>query len=306
ESPASWHLEAFVDRLIANNQDLLDDAIFYILPITNPDGVEGGYSRSNSIGIDLEGNFADSQKIVAAEVACIKRFLTSLKAGGLEPKLSLNMHAQSSPKISYWLHSASSTKREYNRRLRLMAHLTASDNRHFSPEQADETSLKGRYLEGWIRKHFHGRCIALTHELPYSYYNSEPNGEWVDKENLAEQSLNTLNAICEILNIKRKEQTRCSEPERYRGTKRRRDNTPYLGRGYLTAKRAGVRVPFTTELKRGSYNVMMWSAERGWHLAGYHIQQYDGEARFYYKCKTVGQIVDDVVFIKCDSWMAPS
>ncbi len=60
ESPASWHLDGFIDGILANTPEaeaIRKSIIFYINPYVNPDGVYNGLSRSNTNGVNLEINW---------------------------------------------------------------------------------------------------------------------------------------------------------------------------------------------------------------------------------------------------------
>ncbi|MBQ7997775.1 MAG: hypothetical protein IJ296_00375, partial [Bacteroidales bacterium] len=61
-------------------EDLRKNVVFYILPFTNPDGVQEGMSRSNSNGINLEVNYNYPDELTAQEVKNIKAFLTKVTA----------------------------------------------------------------------------------------------------------------------------------------------------------------------------------------------------------------------------------
>ena len=63
ESMASWFIEGLVSRLLDEKnpvtQSLLKDAVFYIVPLMNPDGVYHGNLRANGNGLDLNRQWHD-------------------------------------------------------------------------------------------------------------------------------------------------------------------------------------------------------------------------------------------------------
>ena len=77
ETPGSWHLDKMIDIITGDSQyakDLRSNIVFYIIPFTNPDGVQEGLSRSNTNGINLEVNYNYNDSLTAQEVKNIKRF----------------------------------------------------------------------------------------------------------------------------------------------------------------------------------------------------------------------------------------
>ncbi len=202
ETPSSWHLEALIDTLLGESpaaRELRSRAILYILPITNPDGVYGGFSRTNAQGINLEVNYNERGRRESTEVTNIKRLCAAFHRSGITPALSLNMHSQSTPKVCYWIHSAGSTSRRYNLRQMLVGSLTAWENPYFHFEELSFSTIKDIYLEGWLYRLFEGRTTALTFETPYSYYHEDFASEWVSVDNLRELGGISLDAVLEFV-----------------------------------------------------------------------------------------------------------
>jgi hypothetical protein len=76
-----------------------------------------------------------------------------------------------------------------------LAYLTTDDNPYFFPEDMFYSSPAPRYVEGWIWNRTKGRTLALTIEMPYSYYNENPDSEWVTVASLKENGEYLLRAI---------------------------------------------------------------------------------------------------------------
>ncbi len=264
ESPSSFHLKATIDQLLDDStlsRELLHKTIFYIIPFTNPDGVDRGYSRSNSEGVNLEVNYDEPEGSTACEVAAIKQFLLAIKRANRAPDLILNMHSQSTPKTTYWVHNATSTTPRYNRELMLLSALTADKNPYFKWTDISYSTLKQYYIEGWARELFEGNTIAQTFETPYSYYSNDKNGEWVTIENLESQAQNTINAISDLLHISHSARAQFSEPVNSTGFRRKRDNNHiYFNESYLVARQKGGILKYDiSQLHEGSYAVYRWS-----------------------------------------------
>ena len=116
ESPANWQLEGLLDRLTDNSpvaRQYLRQSVFYVVPFANPDGVYGGYSRSNARGINQEINWDHNDSVTSVEVQALRARMDSLTRE--RPfDLVLNMHAQSDDKISYYVPTSASTYPEYH------------------------------------------------------------------------------------------------------------------------------------------------------------------------------------------------
>lgn len=293
ESPSSWHLEALVDQLLEEGySDILHNTILYILPITNPDGVYGGYSRTNPRGVNIETNYNSKSGETEAEAAAIKRLIMSLKSSGLQPDILLNMHSQSTPQITYWLHTAASTSRKYNHRIKLFAALSNDSNPHFKWHNQSYSTLKPHFVEGWVANYFKGEYIALTFETPYSFYNRTPSSEWVDLQNLQQQARYTLNAITDMLGVGSADRIVMDELRSSRGFRHSRNKSyHHFGDGYLVAKRGGEELTYRTNAPAGKYNIYRWqvtpnrarggmSSSGGWQLIGEQTQTQDGELKY--------------------------
>ncbi|MFY9116046.1 MAG: M14 family zinc carboxypeptidase [Bacteroidales bacterium] len=201
ETPANWQLEGFLDKLTEDTPQAAayrSRGIFYIVPFTNPDGVYGGYSRSNARGINQEINWDHPDSITSAEVDALRTRMDVLSKE--HPfDLVLNMHAQSDDKISYYIHTEESTNAAYHARAMRLAYLTTDDNPYFFPEDMFYSSPAPRYVEGWMWNRTRGETLALTIEMPYSFYNNNPEKEWVTTQSLKENGVFMLRAVSDYL-----------------------------------------------------------------------------------------------------------
>ncbi len=72
ESMAEWFMEGFIDRIIddsdAESLTLLKDAVFYLVPNLNPDGAIAGNLRCNTLGTNLNREWANPSKEKSPEV----------------------------------------------------------------------------------------------------------------------------------------------------------------------------------------------------------------------------------------------
>ncbi len=197
ETPGSWQLDGLLDKLISDSPQgraYRKHSVFYVVPFTNPDGVAGGFSRSNARGINQEVNWDHPDSLTAVEVKALRNRMDSLTRE--KPfDLVLNVHAQSSDKISYYIHTEESTSTDYFRREMYLAYLTTDANPYFFPEDMFYSAPAPRYVEGWLWNRTLGATLALTIETPYSFYNENPRGEWVTTESLKQFGAFLLRAV---------------------------------------------------------------------------------------------------------------
>lgn len=312
ETPGSWHLDGMIEMLNSHTEyanDLRNNAVFYILPFTNPDGVWEGMSRSNGNGINLEVNWAGNEEVTSREVKNIRTFLQQLTGNGKPVDLFLNMHSQIAPNITYWIHSAGSTSGAYYKELMLLANLTISGNPYFFKKDLNFSKVASRYLEGWFWDNFKGRTLAVTFETPYTYYGEKPDGEWVTVENLQKAALYNLYAVGDYLGLGREDRVIADNPQRGRKVAVRKDNgVIYFGKSYLVSKKAGAKVKFKGKLPAGTYDVYKWQAgenlkiskdgENEWIRTGNFIQTGNGTFKYIYTAPRAGEKIDALVFIK--------
>ena len=72
ESMAEWFMEGFLGRLLDDEdgvaRKLLDNNVFYVVPNMNPDGSVRGHLRTNAVGTNLNGEWAEPSLEKSPEV----------------------------------------------------------------------------------------------------------------------------------------------------------------------------------------------------------------------------------------------
>ncbi len=309
---SNWHLEAMIDTLLGNSKlarMLREETIFYIVPIANPDGVCKGYSQSNAKGIDINSNFRARSKYESQEVKNIKWFFDAYMISGLTPDLVLNMHSNSTPKVSFDVHSPESSSWEHNRNQMLMTSLTACQNPYLRYKDNEYIELEKSHIEGWISNKSMERTIGLTFKTPFSYYLEDPNGKWVTPENLADLSRYSLNAVCDYLECGTLDRITCEEPDFASQTSRQQDfRKVFFGKRYLITTANNVAIEYKTSLPRGRYTVYMWGVgenqhsvpdwQNRWIEIGSYIQEFDGKVNYKYISDKKGQAIDRIIFVQ--------
>ncbi len=263
ETPTSWCLEGLIEALLAETpyaKALRDNAIFYILPFTNPDGVALGYSRCDAIGVNMEINYAQPDSLTRPEVKNIKKFIETTTYGERYLDMALNFHSQIAPHFTYWIHTEETTSSSFFKEELAFAALTISDNPYANNECLSFSNMAERYIEGYFWDTAAEKTLALTHETPYSYYNREPEGEWVTIENLKWLGEKTLWSISDYLGIENPQRYIIETPRKTSKCEMAEDfENVYLGNHYYVAAEDGAEAEYRLKkLPAGEYSVYKW------------------------------------------------
>ncbi len=312
ETPGSWHLDEMIEILSGNSQyarDLRKGIEFYIIPFTNPDGVQEGMSRSNANGINLEVNYNYNDSLTAQEVKNIKAFLEKLTA---EKKVDivLNMHSQSLNQTTYWVHKPDKTSDRYYKELMLFSNLTINQNPYFRKDDLLFSNVSPKYVEGWFWDNCKENTLAITFETPYTFYNRNEEGEWVSLENLKAMAINNVYAIGDYLQIPSSERIIVPEPQKAKKFKTKKDRKHiYAGESYLVARKKGAKVKYQlNNLPAGTYQIYKWSVgknvtasaegENEWVKTATHHQAADGKFEYLLEAQNSGDKADNILLIK--------
>ena len=314
ETPGTWHLERMIDQLVADTpyaHALRENAIYYILPFTNPDGVVEGNSRSNANGVNMEVNWDDPEEVTTKEVKNMRAFLQSLLAKG-DVDVFLNMHSQSMHQATYWVHTAETSSDKLYRNIMVLANLTMQDNPYFAKKDLCFSKMGSRYCEGWFWNNAGDRTLAVTFETPYTYYSQNKEGEWVSIENLQKFGDCSLIALGDYLQAGAPYRINISEPAAAKGFQTMSDNSKfYFGESYLKASKEGAKVKYLfngkaegVDLPAGTYEVYKWAAgdnlkvskdgENEWVKVGEMKHNGGRKIKYTYTAKE-GELVDNLL-----------
>jgi len=313
EQPCSWHLEAMINELTSGSEyskSLLSHSIFYIVPMINPDGVTGGYSRSTSTGVNVEINWDREDSLTTPEIKVLKAILTELTTN--RPfDLFLNMHSQIANSATYWIHTAESTSPVTYRNQLLLSNLTVNNNPFYTSKDQSFSDMAPRYPEGWMWNRFGDKTVAITFETPYTYYKENIDGDWVSVENLSRMGMNSLFAISDYLDI--------STPDRLLvnpeiTNKRRWEQSlnnadVFFGDEFYKAKSKKAKVKIAIpEMKKGVYKVFSWSVGPAdkispegtncWKEITTVDHKRDGKFRWKMNAEGIGGIADKILLAK--------
>lgn len=157
EVASSHILNGFIKFLFSKcpeTDSLLENFVFYIVPMVNPDGVIDGNFRTDSLGKNLNRFYTDPSPIDQPEIYCIKKFLLQMiKANYIEFCLDLHAHVNKQGAFVYG-NSTNSLKEqlavclfpkllEYNCRFFDYEACNFSEKNMSSKDKGDELSKEG-------------------------------------------------------------------------------------------------------------------------------------------------------------------
>jgi len=106
--------EQMIEQLLTDQpvaRALREKAVFRIIPMYNPDGVELEFPRENANGVDLEREWDKSP--MQPEPAALKQRFVELMAGTQPIAVALNMHSTIDCERYFYFHDASGTSEHY-------------------------------------------------------------------------------------------------------------------------------------------------------------------------------------------------
>lgn len=170
ETMAEWFMEGFLQRLLDENdgvaRQLLDKAVFYIVPNMNPDGSVRGHLRTNAIGVNLNREWASPSLASSPEVFYVKQKM-------LETGVDLFLDVHGDEALPYNFVAGCEGNPGYSPRIK---HLEDSFKQSFelaTPEFQDNVGYpkdKPGDANPTVATHAVGQhfdCLAFTLEMPF-------------------------------------------------------------------------------------------------------------------------------------------
>jgi hypothetical protein len=315
EAPSSWHLEFMIDNLLSDNplsKNLLQNTIFYIIPVINPDGVIGGFSRSSSTGVNIEINWDRPDSLTMPEVENLRSKLIEL-TNDKPLDLLLNMHSQIANSITYWIHTAESTNGMFLKDQMLLSSLTINHTPYYRPQDQRFSNVSSKYIEGWIWDNFKDSTMAITFETPYTYYNEDINGDWVSIDNLKELAHSSVLAICDYLSIGGESRKMISYKnfDKVKGFKSIINDPSkiYHGKNYYISTNTKSRIDIIIDtLSKGVYKLYKWNVGENskvfpdetnrWELIDSINHKTNGKFKYRYKSVIKEDMVNNFILVK--------
>ncbi len=170
ESMAEWFIEGMIERLLNENdklsQDLLNKAVFYVVPNMNPDGSISGNLRSNAAGANLNREWANPSIEKSPEVYYVR---DKVNQTGVD--LFLDVHGDEA--IPYNFIAMCEGNTSYGERIK---NLEDNFSRDFISANSDFQDVHGyekdRFGEAnlTLATNYMGEkfnCLAMTLEMPF-------------------------------------------------------------------------------------------------------------------------------------------
>lgn len=178
ESMAEWCAEGIISRLL-DEQDgvgrqLLDKAVFYIVPNMNPDGAARGHLRTNAVGTNLNREWAEPTALKSPEVLYV---MNAMEQTGVD--MYLDLHGDEA--LPYNFVAGSEGIPAYDARLESLenafksALLTATpefqDTFGYEKDKPGEANLT--VASNAVGQKF--ACLAYTVEMPFKDNDNLPD-----------------------------------------------------------------------------------------------------------------------------------
>lgn len=178
ESMAEWCAEGIISRLL-DEQDgvgrqLLDKAVFYIIPNMNPDGSARGHLRTNAVGTNLNREWAEPTALKSPEVLYV---MNAMEEAGVD--MYLDLHGDEA--LPYNFVAGSEGIPAYDERLESLenafkaALLTATpefqDTFGYEKDKPGEANLT--VASNAVGQKY--ECLAYTVEMPFKDNDNLPD-----------------------------------------------------------------------------------------------------------------------------------
>ncbi len=206
ESQASFFIEALVSRLVEMDdpvsRSLLNKAVFYIVPLINPDGAIAGNLRANAAGMNLNREWGNPDPKKAPEVYHI---LKKMEEKGVD----LNLDIHSDEALSYNFISSIEGIPSFNEKLKFLLEKFKKSWVEISPDFQtehgypvnDPGTANLNICSKAIGEKF--KCLSMTIEMPFKDNANLPDPVygWSPErsEKLGESLLDAISRIVDDL-----------------------------------------------------------------------------------------------------------
>jgi murein tripeptide amidase MpaA len=206
ETMAEWFIEGFLERLLDENdgvaRQLLNKAVFYVVPNMNPDGSVRGHLRTNAHGVNLNREWANPSLASSPEVFYVKQKM-------LETGVDLFLDAHGDEALPYNFVAGCEGNPGYSPRIKV---LEDSFKQHFllaTPEFQDIVGYpkdKPGEANPTVATHAVGQqfdCLAFTLEMPFKDNIDLPDSAYgwspVRCKQLGEDVMIAMRAVVDML-----------------------------------------------------------------------------------------------------------
>lgn len=206
ESMAEWFIEGVLDRLLDEDdavaRQLLQQAVFYIVPNMNPDGSVRGHLRTNAAGVNLNREWQTPSMQQSPEV-----FLVRQKMLEVGVDMFLDIHGDEN--LPYNFVAGAEGVPSYSAKMAALETLFKQTLLAVTPEfqtqYGYELDAPGQanltIASTWVAEQF--KCLAYTVEMPFKDNANLPDEQfgWSDVRSmkLGQDTLIAIRAVVEKL-----------------------------------------------------------------------------------------------------------
>lgn len=185
ETMAEWFIEGMLDRLLDQDdgvaRELLNKAVFYVVPNMNPDGSVRGHLRTNAAGVNLNREWQTPSLEKSPEVFLVRQKM-------LETGVDMFLDIHGDENLPYNFVAGAEGVPSYNAKMAqletLFKQTLLAVTPEFQTEFGYELDAPGQanltIASTWVAEQF--KCLAYTFEMPFKDNANLPDPQfgWSD------------------------------------------------------------------------------------------------------------------------------
>jgi len=206
ETMAEWFVEGLLDRLLDQDdgvaRELLNKAVFYVVPNMNPDGSVRGHLRTNAAGVNLNREWQTPSLEKSPEVYLVRQKM-------LETGVDMFLDIHGDENLPYNFVAGAEGVPSYNAKMAqletVFKQTLLAVTPEFQTEFGYELDAPGQanltIASTWVAEQF--KCLAYTFEMPFKDNANLPDAQfgWSDvrSKKLGNDTLIAVRAVVDLL-----------------------------------------------------------------------------------------------------------
>ncbi len=206
ETMAEWFVEGLLDRLLDQDdgvaRELLNKAVFYVVPNMNPDGSVRGHLRTNAAGVNLNREWQTPSMEKSPEVFLVRQKM-------LETGVDMFLDIHGDENLPYNFVAGAEGVPSYNAKMAqletVFKQTLLAVTPEFQTEFGYELDAPGQanltIASTWVAEQF--KCLAYTFEMPFKDNANLPDAQfgWSDvrSKKLGNDTLIAVRAVIDLL-----------------------------------------------------------------------------------------------------------
>jgi murein tripeptide amidase MpaA len=206
ETMAEWFVEGLLDRLLDQDdgvaRELLNKAVFYVVPNMNPDGSVRGHLRTNAAGVNLNREWQTPSLEKSPEVYLVRQKM-------LETGVDMFLDIHGDENLPYNFVAGAEGVPSYSAKMAqleaLFKQTLLAVTPEFQTEFGYELDAPGQanltIASTWVAEQF--KCLAYTFEMPFKDNANLPDAQfgWSDvrSKKLGQDTLIAVRAVVDLL-----------------------------------------------------------------------------------------------------------